>query len=70
MNPHDIYLGALLTVVESILSGATTVNTMHHYTPEENEAKAFEHAHLARPVQREMCEASAWLGVLVAILIN
>lgn len=41
MTPHDIYVGALLTAVESIMSGTTTVNTMYHYTPEENEAKAF-----------------------------
>ncbi len=40
-TPHDIYVGALLTAVESIMSGTTTVNTMYHYTPEENEAKAF-----------------------------
>jgi len=41
MTPHDIYVGALLTATESIMSGTTTVNTMYHYTPEENEAKAF-----------------------------
>jgi 5-methylthioadenosine/S-adenosylhomocysteine deaminase len=41
MTPHDIYVGALLTAIESIMSGTTTVNTMYHYTPEENEAKAF-----------------------------
>jgi len=41
MTPHDIYVGALLTAVESVMSGTTTVNTMYHYTPEENEAKAF-----------------------------
>ena len=41
MTPHDIYIGALLTAIESIMSGTTTVNTMYHYTPEENEAKAF-----------------------------
>lgn len=40
MTPHDIYIGALLTAVESIMSGTTTVNTMYHYMPEENEAKA------------------------------
>jgi len=37
---HDIYLGALLTAVESILGGSTTINTMYHYTNKENEAKA------------------------------
>jgi len=41
MTPHDIYVGALLTAVESVMGGTTTVNTMYHYTPEENEAKAF-----------------------------
>jgi 5-methylthioadenosine/S-adenosylhomocysteine deaminase len=41
MTPHDIYVGALLTAIESIMSGTTTVNTMYHYSPEENEAKAF-----------------------------
>jgi 5-methylthioadenosine/S-adenosylhomocysteine deaminase len=44
MTPHDIYIGALLTAIESIMSGTTTVNTMYHYTPEENEAKAFSEA--------------------------
>ena len=46
MTPHDMYIGALLTATESILSGTTTVNTMYHYTPEENEAKAFADAGL------------------------
>ncbi|MEM0096315.1 MAG: amidohydrolase [Candidatus Bathyarchaeia archaeon] len=41
MTAHDIYVGALLTAVESALGGTTTVNTMYHYTPDENEAKAF-----------------------------
>jgi 5-methylthioadenosine/S-adenosylhomocysteine deaminase len=46
MTPSDIYVGASLTAVESILSGTTTVNTMYHYAPEENEAKAFADAGL------------------------
>jgi 5-methylthioadenosine/S-adenosylhomocysteine deaminase len=46
MTAHDIYAGALLTVIESIMGGTTTVNTMYHYTPEENEAKAFADAGL------------------------
>jgi 5-methylthioadenosine/S-adenosylhomocysteine deaminase len=46
MTAHDIYTGALLTAIESIMGGATTVNTMYHYTPEENEAKAFADAGL------------------------
>ncbi|MEM2105372.1 MAG: amidohydrolase [Candidatus Bathyarchaeia archaeon] len=40
MSAHDIYVGALLTAVESVMSGTTTINTMYHYMPEENEAKA------------------------------
>jgi len=54
MTPHDIYVGALLTVVESIMSGTTTVNTMYHYTPEQNEAKAFADAGL-RGVVGHVC---------------
>jgi 5-methylthioadenosine/S-adenosylhomocysteine deaminase len=46
MTAHDIYTGALLTAIESIMGGATTVNTMYHYTPKENEAKAFADAGL------------------------
>jgi 5-methylthioadenosine/S-adenosylhomocysteine deaminase len=46
MTAHDIYVGALLTAVESIMGGTTTVNTMYHYTPEENEAKALADAGL------------------------
>ncbi len=41
MTAHHIYVGATLTAMESIMSGTTTVNTMYHYSPEENEAKAF-----------------------------
>jgi 5-methylthioadenosine/S-adenosylhomocysteine deaminase len=46
MTSHDVYVGALLTAVESIMGGTTTVNTMYHHTPEENEAKAFAEAGL------------------------
>jgi 5-methylthioadenosine/S-adenosylhomocysteine deaminase len=46
MTARDVYVGALLTAVESIMGGTTTVNTMYHYTPEENEAKAFADANL------------------------
>ncbi|MGB9713992.1 MAG: amidohydrolase [Candidatus Bathyarchaeales archaeon] len=46
MTAHDIYVGALLTAIESIMGGTTTVNTMYHYMPEENEAKAFRDAGL------------------------
>jgi 5-methylthioadenosine/S-adenosylhomocysteine deaminase len=41
MTGQDIYVGALLTAVESISSGTTTINSMYHYTPEANEAQAF-----------------------------
>lgn len=54
MTPHDIYVGALLTAVESIMGGTTTVNTMYHYTSEENEAKAFADAGL-RGVVGHVC---------------
>jgi 5-methylthioadenosine/S-adenosylhomocysteine deaminase len=40
MTAEDIYVGSLLTAVESIMGGTTTVNTMYHYMPEKNEAKA------------------------------
>jgi 5-methylthioadenosine/S-adenosylhomocysteine deaminase len=46
MTARDIYVGALLTAIESIMGGTTTINTMYHYTPEENEAKAFADAGL------------------------
>jgi len=55
MNAHDIYVGALLTTIECIMGGTTTVNTMYHYTPEENEAKAFAHAGLRGVVDRACC---------------
>ncbi len=54
MTSHDIYVGALLTAVESIMSGVTTVNTMYHYAPKENEAKAFAEAGL-RGVVGHVC---------------
>ncbi|MBS7636444.1 amidohydrolase [Candidatus Bathyarchaeota archaeon] len=44
MTAKDIYVGSLLTAVESIMGGTTTVNTMYHYKPMENEAKAFAEA--------------------------
>ena len=40
MTAEDIYVGSLLTAVESIMDGTTTFNTMYHYMPEKNEAKA------------------------------
>ncbi|MEM2937086.1 MAG: amidohydrolase [Candidatus Bathyarchaeia archaeon] len=54
MTASDIYVGALLTAVESIMGGTTTVNTMYHYMPEENEAKAFADAGL-RGVVGHVC---------------
>ena len=54
MTAHDIYVGALLTAVESVMSGTTTVNTMYHYMSEENEAKAFADAGL-RAVVGHVC---------------
>ena len=41
MTGYDIYVGALLTAVESIMGGTTTVNTMYHYMDDYNEAAAF-----------------------------
>lgn len=43
---RDIYVGALLTAVESIMGGTTTVNTMYHYMEGGNEAQAFAEAGL------------------------
>jgi 5-methylthioadenosine/S-adenosylhomocysteine deaminase len=40
MTGQDIYVGALLTALESILGGTTTINTMYHYMNNDNEAKA------------------------------
>lgn len=40
MTGEDVYIGAKLTAVESVLGGCTTVNTMYHYTPVFNEARA------------------------------
>ena len=40
MTGKDMYVGSLLTCAESLLGGVTTVNTMYHYTPGWNEAKA------------------------------
>jgi len=42
----DIYVGALLTAVESIMGGTTTVNSMYHYAEGGNEAQAFAEAGL------------------------
>jgi len=41
MRAEDIYYGALLAAVESVLGGTTVLNTMYHYTdPDYNEASA------------------------------
>jgi len=57
MNGHDIYVGALLTAVESILGGTTTINTMYHYMNKENEAKALAESGL-RGVVGHVCFSS------------
>jgi 5-methylthioadenosine/S-adenosylhomocysteine deaminase len=54
MTARDIMVGASLTAAESIMGGTTTVNTMYHYTPNENEAKAFAEAGL-RGVVGHVC---------------
>lgn len=40
LTGYDIYVGALLTAVESLLSGCTTVNTMYHHRLDHSEAEA------------------------------
>ncbi len=40
MTGYDIYIGSLLTAIESIMSGTTTINTMYHYMEDYNEARA------------------------------
>lgn len=40
MTGYDIYVGSLLTAIESIMSGTTTINTMYHYMEDYNEARA------------------------------
>ena len=40
MTGHDIYVGALLSAVEAVMSGTTTINTMYHFREEGNEAQA------------------------------
>lgn len=40
LTGYEIYVGTLLAAIESVLSGVTTINTMYHYYPESNEARA------------------------------
>jgi 5-methylthioadenosine/S-adenosylhomocysteine deaminase len=40
MTGRDIYVGALLTAVEAVMGGTTTINTMYHFREEGNEAQA------------------------------
>jgi 5-methylthioadenosine/S-adenosylhomocysteine deaminase len=40
MTGQDIHVGALLTAVEAVMGGTTTVNTMYHFREEGNEAQA------------------------------
>lgn len=54
MTGHDIYVGALLTAVESILGGTTTINTMYHYMNNGNEAQALAESRL-RGVVGHVC---------------
>ncbi len=46
MDGRSIYVGALLACIESALMGVTTINTMYHYFPDYNEAKAIAEAGL------------------------
>jgi 5-methylthioadenosine/S-adenosylhomocysteine deaminase len=54
MTGRDIYVGALLTAIESIMGGVTTVNTMYHYVKGGNEGEAFAEAGL-RGVVGHVC---------------
>ncbi len=54
MTSKDIYVGALLTAVESIMGGTTTINTMYHYFDDHNEAEALAEAGL-RGVVGHVC---------------
>lgn len=40
MTGQDIYAGALLTAVEAVMGGTTTINTMYHFREEGSEAQA------------------------------
>ena len=40
MTGRDVYVGALLTAIESIMGGTTTINTMYHYEKGGSEAQA------------------------------
>jgi len=40
MTGQDIYVGALLTAVEAVMGGTTTINTMYHFREEGTEAQA------------------------------
>ncbi|MDH5783442.1 MAG: amidohydrolase, partial [Candidatus Bathyarchaeota archaeon] len=40
MTGQDIYVGALLTAVEAVMGGTTTINTMYHFRKEGSEAQA------------------------------
>lgn len=54
MTGRDIYTGALLTAVEAVMGGTTTINTMYHYGEEGNEAQALAEAGL-RGVVGHVC---------------
>ncbi|HIE15118.1 TPA: amidohydrolase [Candidatus Bathyarchaeota archaeon] len=46
MTGRDIYVGALLTAVESLIGGTTTINTMYHYAENGGEARGLAEAGL------------------------
>jgi 5-methylthioadenosine/S-adenosylhomocysteine deaminase len=54
MTGHDIYIGALLTAVEAVMGGTTTINTMYHFREDGNEAQALAEAGL-RGVVGHVC---------------
>ena len=54
LTGRDIYVGALLTALESLMGGVTTINTMYHYADDWNEARALADAGL-RGVVGHVC---------------
>jgi len=54
LSEHDIYVGALLTAVESLMGGITTINTMYHFVEGGGEARGLADAGL-RGVVGHVC---------------
>ncbi|MEM1550759.1 MAG: amidohydrolase [Candidatus Bathyarchaeia archaeon] len=54
MTGYEIYVGSLLTAIESIMGGTTTINTMYHYIENYNEARAISESGL-RGVVGHVC---------------